>query len=706
MLFQNIIYSLQQSIKWLFRTFLILGLFYPVYSQDVKFNEPEVKGTKKFIFQNKSNKKASLALKQQDENTGRRLATGISNQPEQIQKLRGISVRRFLTNDKKLGADIISIDKNFRPGHIHSISRVLTSYIQHSFEYSEKDASVLAFYVLFYNAIHRGDKAFFQKKYSPDVIKALSPKYVGIGKNYKDWPGKTQIVLPLEKNILKEKKTDLTLDELEKDVNRVLEKSKKPEDKQKKDELEVIISEKTKDERKKLEDKKEELAKKEAETEEEISKKQEKLKKEPVEPDEVVKLEKETSQLEKKKEEIAKQKEELKEKEQKLTQKEQEITKKEVVPTKTEAPVAKVEEPKKEVVPTKTEAPVAKVEEPKKEVVPTKTEAPVAKVEEPKKEVVPTKTEAPVAKVEEPKKEVVPTKKEAPVAKVEEPKKEVVPTKKEAPVAKVEEPKKEVVPTKTEAPVAKEEPKKEVVPTKTEAPIAKVEEPKKEVAPTKKEATTQQLQEKLKEREEELNKIKAKMAEAEEKSSNVIGEKILFLQVVKYESDGHYTNDLWVLDPESEEGLYKSPFENICGKEFIELPTGILVVGFEGREKDMRVHHLVLLDKDNDLSLEVKKMSKEDIYWQSQLIYREGKIYAFEIKDNKVYLSRFNENLELEARSSEPVYMHSDVTFNKGKIFLTSKLQNSKATNITILNKSDLKVLKTFKPSPKKKKAK
>ena len=612
MLFQNIIYSLQQSIKWLFRTFLILGLFYPVYSQDVKFNEPEVKGTKKFIFQNKSNKKASLALKQQDENTGRRLATGISNQPEQIQKLRGISVRRFLTNDKKLGADIISIDKNFRPGHIHSISRVLTSYIQHSFEYSEKDASVLAFYVLFYNAIHRGDKAFFQKKYSPDVIKALSPKYVGIGKNYKDWPGKTQIVLPLEKNILKEKKTDLTLDELEKDVNRVLEKSKKPEDKQKKDELEVIISEKTKDERKKLEDKKEELAKKEAETEEEISKKQEKLKKEPVEPDEVVKLEKETSQLEKKKEEIAKQKEELKEKEQKLTQKEQEITKKEVVPTKTEAPVAKVEEPKKEVVPTKKEAPVAKVEEPKKE----------------------------------------------------------------------------------------------VVPTKTEAPIAKVEEPKKEVAPTKKEATTQQLQEKLKEREEELNKIKAKMAEAEEKSSNVIGEKILFLQVVKYESDGHYTNDLWVLDPESEEGLYKSPFENICGKEFIELPTGILVVGFEGREKDMRVHHLVLLDKDNDLSLEVKKMSKEDIYWQSQLIYREGKIYAFEIKDNKVYLSRFNENLELEARSSEPVYMHSDVTFNKGKIFLTSKLQNSKATNITILNKSDLKVLKTFKPSPKKKKAK
>ncbi|MCX7998720.1 MAG: hypothetical protein N3A69_07175, partial [Leptospiraceae bacterium] len=241
---------------------------------------------------------------------------------------------------------------------------------------------------------------------------------------------------------------------------------------------------------------------------------------------------------------------------------------------------------------------------------------------------------------------------------------------------------------------------------KKEEPVAKTAPPTKKEEPEKVAQLTKDLETQLKEKEKQLEEIKRKQAEAEQKSSNVIGEKIVFLQVVSYESDGHYTNDLWVLDPDKDESLYKSPFENICGREFLDLPTGILVIGFEGREKDLRLHHLILLDKENDMSLEIKKIGKENIYWQSQLVYHDKKIYAFEIYEGKVHLSRFNENLEFEARSSEPVNMNSHITFKRDKVYLTSKLQNENATKITILNKEDLKVIKTFKPEKKKKEKK
>ncbi|NBU98497.1 MAG: hypothetical protein EBS19_09875, partial [Spirochaetia bacterium] len=183
----------------------------------------------------------------------------------------------------------------------------------------------------------------------------------------------------------------------------------------------------------------------------------------------------------------------------------------------------------------------------------------------------------------------------------------------------------------------------------------------------------------------ELTELKKSVEDKQQKSENLIGDKVLFLQVVKYENDGHFTNDLWVLDPDEEEGLYKSPFENICGRDFKILSTGVLVVGFEGQESDNTYHHLVLLNKE-DLTL--KKISKENIFWRSQLFLMDKKIYGFEIaEDKKIYLSRFSEDLVFEARSSEPMNIYSDITFNKTKIFVTSKLQGSTSTAIMILNK-------------------
>lgn len=70
----------------------------------------------------------------------------------------------------------------------------------------------------------------------------------------------------------------------------------------------------------------------------------------------------------------------------------------------------------------------------------------------------------------------------------------------------------------------------------------------------------------LKKEEQELKK---QAEDKEQKSENVVGEKILFLRFLKYHSDGHYSNELWLLDPKKDDTLMKSPYANICGREFV-----------------------------------------------------------------------------------------------------------------------------------------
>ncbi|MCX7999955.1 MAG: hypothetical protein N3A69_13550, partial [Leptospiraceae bacterium] len=159
-----------------------------------------------------------------------------------------------------------------------------------------------------------------------------------------------------------------------------------------------------------------------------------------------------------------------------------------------------------------------------------------------------------------------PTSKEEKINKII---KEEVPKKNNPEVTKKEEPKKEIVkeaPPKTEPKEEKPqiEKKLEVTEkTRTEESTQALL-PKKEPAPepTPKEKELERKVEQLKKENEDL-----KIKEKEEKSENIVGDKVLFLRLVKYEDDGHYTNELWVLDASNEQTLYKSPYTNICGKE-------------------------------------------------------------------------------------------------------------------------------------------
>ncbi len=536
-----------------------------LYSQDrQRLGESELKQSKKVNFQNRDNSRANPGIIAKHEQTGRTLAEKVTSSPNKTAYFNGFSVQRISgSNPKLFGADIINMNRDVNLGHINSLQRILSSYIQELFNYNQSSADTISKYVLYYNAMHRSEKSYFREKYSPEVIDTLDIEKLGLSVSYRDWAGSTQLVLPLEISQYS-KKVEIPLLELEREVEKVIE-TKIGGDGDKKRMIE-IIKENKKEEQK--------LAKiiEEKKIEEKINNTGEK---------------KTVPNVEKNPESTTK-KEDPPKKEEKIT----EIVKE----TKQES-----KEEKKETPPTTAKA----------------GETPLDKKENPPKE---------------------------------------------------------------EAVAQNIEPKKE-----EKTSIVEVKKPDPEV-------------EKLKKENEDL---KAKEKEREEKSENVVGDKILFLRMVKYEDDGHYTNELWMIDGKNEETIYRSPYTNICGKEFHVLPKGgVVVIGFDGNRPTERVHKLVILDGDK---LTQKLVSKQEIFYRSHLIIKEDKIYAFEKNKDQVFFTRFNSDLTVDAKSSEPVNTSSEVTFFNDKIFLTGKPSETEETVIRVLQKSDLKVTKTIKPLERKK---
>lgn len=552
---------------------IILCLFVVGFSISAQSKAPlgesEIKGSKKIEFINKSLRKATDDIIQENSALGKKLSETLGKNEKAT--VDGITITRILPGkDGKLGADILSISESQSFDHVNSIARIIAAYIETSFQYKAGGADTLAQYILYYNAAHRKDTKFFGKKYTEAVMQSTSPTKIGIDTNYKNWSGKTEIIIPIETNILKDNGKDITTDELEKDVNKtVKDKEKDKATKEKMEEeakkMDKLQSDKINEEKKIIQDKKQELAKEEKA----VTDKKEALKKDE------------------------------------------------------NTAVATLNELKKDPVKNKTE-------------IEKKTEE-IKKIEQEKKE---------TAKKEE----TVATKKEE-LAKKEEQ------------VAKKEEERKEGT-TSTTA-------KKEDVVAKVEA---KVEELK-----------------------TELDKTKEELKKKEEQSDNVVNNKILFMKFIKYDTDGHYSNELWAIDPKKDDALFKSPYNNICSKEFKEIANqGVLVLGYDGEKVETRKHKLVILDPDK---LGVKKTSTDaDIFWRTPMVNRDDKIYVIEKFKDKYHVARFKNDLTFEARSSDPVEENSELTFFGDKIYVTGKPKDGDKTTIKVFKKEDLTILKTIAP--------
>ncbi len=94
-------------------------------------------------------------------------------------------------------ADIFIIEADAMVDHIDNVRRILAGYMEATYGLSAERAEALAMFTTYYNAIYRGDMDYFREQYSAPVVDELSPEKVGLSRRYNEWPGATQIVLPL-----------------------------------------------------------------------------------------------------------------------------------------------------------------------------------------------------------------------------------------------------------------------------------------------------------------------------------------------------------------------------------------------------------------------------------------------------------------------------------------------------------------------------
>ncbi|WP_061236121.1 P83/100 family protein [Leptospira santarosai] len=306
----------------MFRIWFVFVCFsLSLFSQDnSKLGEKEIRSSQRVRFINRSSVRAGEEVRGTNEKVGSSLAEVLKKEPDKTHSQGGISITRIAPEEKKFGADIFAISEDSDYGHINSIQRILTGFVKSNFGYDDKNSDILATYILYYNAIHRKDKSYIGKKYSNSVIKFVNPNSIGISRRYSEWPGKTQILIPLVEDILGK---DVHTDELEDEVNKELDKKK--EGQSEKDKFDDLQSEKNKKELEEVKRRKEEnqnkqkeISDKETRTDKELQE----LNKDPV------KNKTQIAEKKKEKEQIQKEKESAKKEEQKLKEKEKEVVKK------------------------------------------------------------------------------------------------------------------------------------------------------------------------------------------------------------------------------------------------------------------------------------------------------------------------------------------------------------------------------------------
>jgi len=96
-----------------------------------------------------------------------------------------------------LNADVFILSDTAGVDHVDNIRRILSAYLEGAYGYSRTDSELLARFVTYYNAVYRQNLDYFSRKYTPLVLGVLTADKVGLSTRYEEWPGKTQIVIPL-----------------------------------------------------------------------------------------------------------------------------------------------------------------------------------------------------------------------------------------------------------------------------------------------------------------------------------------------------------------------------------------------------------------------------------------------------------------------------------------------------------------------------
>jgi len=97
----------------------------------------------------------------------------------------------------KLDADIFGLGVDVGVDHIRNLRLIIQGYLEAAYEYTEKDAALLAEYITVYNAVYRGDIEYFGSRYKKPVMSHLTAQKAGLALRYDEWPGQTLMLIPL-----------------------------------------------------------------------------------------------------------------------------------------------------------------------------------------------------------------------------------------------------------------------------------------------------------------------------------------------------------------------------------------------------------------------------------------------------------------------------------------------------------------------------
>ncbi len=125
-------------------------------------------------------------------------------------------INRFIDDqDKKASVDVFSIGSKSQLDSILNLRRILTGYLIKSFDYERSSAELIAKVITIHNAVYRGDLNYYKEVYIEAALKSLTKENAGLSRVYSQWAGKTQIFIPLKKNILSGKvESDIDIDSL------------------------------------------------------------------------------------------------------------------------------------------------------------------------------------------------------------------------------------------------------------------------------------------------------------------------------------------------------------------------------------------------------------------------------------------------------------------------------------------------------------
>lgn len=97
----------------------------------------------------------------------------------------------------KFDADILFINENAQVDHVRNLRRIIQGYLMGAYGYNSNDAATISTFVTVYNAVYRKNLKVFTERYKNVVVKNLTADKCGLSTKWDEWPGNSQIVIPL-----------------------------------------------------------------------------------------------------------------------------------------------------------------------------------------------------------------------------------------------------------------------------------------------------------------------------------------------------------------------------------------------------------------------------------------------------------------------------------------------------------------------------